>query len=934
MPPRKKVNEESKLKVTNCKLLQNASFKELRIMSLISEMDTLRKAEARKSHPIYDAVLKASISTIQTLINLNDVSLGMKTKEGWTPLHVAVIYSIEDCVSPLLHYGTNPSIKDNEGKSVLHWAAYRNISFKSFHQLVSNARDQELDTKDRYGRTPLHYICLNDASCKAAYIQGQRNNHELILKLHLLLNKTTRIDAPDNEGNTPLLLLCANIHNCVEAEVQCDLLPEDLKSYKSKSVCGLVLEMMLNHGANFRAQNEYGLNALHLACHSHCVEMVRFLLSCDSSVTPILDASGNTPMSLIFTSISTCLSLKYGSVQHSDWFPLSDHRSRFEDTLRPVLKRWKTSVNFEKKVSGFTVLFYAFMDLNCHYNVLKGLLGYGRAEVNHKNYLGKTPLHYAVRPEMYLSTHLMQTLAENWRKKVQLLIQSGAVVNIQDLNGCSPLHDAAIFGDLELIELLLDNNADINTVNNWGATPLHFLCLNMKPFSKVDPMVDLLLQTGVDINRQDLYGSTAIHYAIYADNKEMTLKLLGKGASEKLKDGNGLNAKEYCQSLGHTYVNNYLPADEPDEQENIQDNIPNMSDCYMMPVRIRQVPEWLESNMVNFQLSDDKLRKLAQSSDANRLSNSPLENIVLQQLLHLMTATLKEVERIDPRFKVTLELSGSTREGTKVENPDEFDLLCFLDNFSSICEVEEYEGQFVYCRLKEGKDTHMYQSLFDDKNLLLGHRLTTSFYLNIRKALSNPSVWEAAPGFSMDKSLDDYPTEKEQSGIRCLSFRFCDSRYKYLAVSCDIVPAIRKRHWWPSFARQDGRLVSSEIKNNGCMVIAKPCKEIAFSGEIVRMLTAFKASIYLSECSVLLSLPPAILQAYKLAKILLKQKNLYPPLQEDPDPEGKENRIYHRSPIQTTNSQRGLSSFRPYPSTRGSGIFVLNRGPMIEIRSF
>ena len=120
-----------------------------------------------------------------------------------------------------------------------------------------------------------------------------------------------------------------------------------------------------------------------------------------------------------------------------------------------------------------------------------------------------------------------------------------------------------------------------------------------------------------------------------------------------------------------------------------------------------------------------------------------------------------------------------------------------------------------------------------------------------------------------------------------MHFRYSDAVYKNLEISCDIVPVIRKTNWWPSFARQSGRLISLEVKANGCMVIVKPQRQNTLSGERVRLLTRFGVSVYLSECNVLLSVPNYIRQAYKLAKILLKEKNIYPPLTEENETGGK-----------------------------------------------
>lgn len=40
-------------------------------------------------------------------------------------------------------------------------------------------------------------------------------------------------------------------------------------------------------------------------------------------------------------------------------------------------------------------------------------------------------------------------------------------------HGWTPLHLASYFGHKSMMELLLDNGADINALNNDGDTPLH-----------------------------------------------------------------------------------------------------------------------------------------------------------------------------------------------------------------------------------------------------------------------------------------------------------------------------------------------------------------------------------------------------------------------------------------------------------------------------
>ena len=55
----------------------------------------------------------------------------------------------------------------------------------------------------------------------------------------------------------------------------------------------------------------------------------------------------------------------------------------------------------------------------------------------------------------------------------QVLLQNGADVNATDYNRDTPLSWAAMKGNLEIIKILLEYNARVDTLNKSGHTPLY-----------------------------------------------------------------------------------------------------------------------------------------------------------------------------------------------------------------------------------------------------------------------------------------------------------------------------------------------------------------------------------------------------------------------------------------------------------------------------
>ena len=123
--------------------------------------------------------------------------------------------------------------------------------------------------------------------------------------------------------------------------------------------------------------------------------------------------------------------------------------------------------------------------------LMRSLLENG-AEVEAENVDGLRPIHCAVR------TGLVEL--------VELLIQHGANVDAADVFGNSPLHEAVCHG-VNIVQLLVDRGAKVNVQNVDGKTPLH-IAIERQHFKAVM----FLMNVGTVVGLTDVWRNTALHY--------------------------------------------------------------------------------------------------------------------------------------------------------------------------------------------------------------------------------------------------------------------------------------------------------------------------------------------------------------------------------------------------------------------------------------
>jgi len=113
------------------------------------------------------------------------------------------------------------------------------------------------------------------------------------------------------------------------------------------------------------------------------------------------------------------------------------------------------------------------------------------ADVNAKNNSGYTPLHEASNAAFF----------NNAEKVMKLLISAGADVNAKDNEGLIPLHYAAT---KNAAAMLIASGSGVNTKGQNGLTPLHARAQNSVE------IVELLIEKDADVNALDYNGNTPL----------------------------------------------------------------------------------------------------------------------------------------------------------------------------------------------------------------------------------------------------------------------------------------------------------------------------------------------------------------------------------------------------------------------------------------
>ena len=141
---------------------------------LISKGGSVNQQDSTGQTALHWAAVRGSLPVIETLLR-SDAEIEIKDNRGYTACHVAAQYGQTAALYHLaLKWGVDIDKEDGDGRTPIHWAAYKGFADTIRLLLVLDAR---YSNPDKEGCTPLHWAAIkgNGEACTVLLQGGSVN---------------------------------------------------------------------------------------------------------------------------------------------------------------------------------------------------------------------------------------------------------------------------------------------------------------------------------------------------------------------------------------------------------------------------------------------------------------------------------------------------------------------------------------------------------------------------------------------------------------------------------------------------------------------------------------------------------------------------------------------------------------------------------------
>ena len=484
--------------------------------------DINKKGESGRS-----ALAFASQEGYTDIVNIllhNDASIENRDNDGRTSLMLAAVNGQTDVARALVSAGADVNTQRNDGDSAL------GIASRQGHINVVNIllnRGAQIESRDNLGRTPLYFAAGNGRAdvvhalvSAGAEVNTQRADGVSALSFAVRENETDVVEIllkygadtnrRDNGGYTPLYIAARD----GRTKVIDQLLDRgaDVDAFINNGYSPVCIAAQQGHKDAVQTLIERGANCEHLEGES-TDPLCRVALKCTHNVTDILR--------LLMKNISCISPPKYGLRLSA--LMNAAHRGRM-DIVRVLVEHGADM--YDRDFDNMLPIDIA--SYNGHVDIVQFITQYrpnSPAIALRCSTLHPSPSAVHVdchrNTAMHLTTDLQAMIS---------LLENGADVDAENVDGLRPIHCAVRTERAELVELLINHGANVDAADVFGNRPLHeAVCHWLR-------VVQLLVQRGANVNVQNINGKTPLHVAVERQQSDVIVFLLNQDSDVGLTD--------------------------------------------------------------------------------------------------------------------------------------------------------------------------------------------------------------------------------------------------------------------------------------------------------------------------------------------------------------------------------------------------------------
>ena len=465
------------------------------------------------------ACWKKNEGAINVLLNARADSNIADKADGDTCLHNAVKgpgYCSKEVLQTIIDYGVDVNATNKDNRTALMIACVSKNEGAINVLLKAHADPNIAD--EAYGDTCLHDAVKGPGHCSKEVLQA----------IH---DYGVDVNVTNKNNYTALMIACRNkyegaINVLLNAHADPNIADEADRNtclhYTVTEDCSIkVLQAIIAHGVDLNATNKDSNTALMIACAKKNEGAINVLLNAsanpniaddqygDTSLHKAVDGPGDCSKEVLQAIINHGVDLNTTNKEHHTALMIACY-NKHEGAIN-VLLNAHADPNIADEVCGNTCLHDAVRS-NCSIEVLQAIIDHG-ANVNATNKRNETAL-----------TIVCVNKNED---VINALLNGNADPNITDDDGETFLHKAVREDCTKgMLQAIIQHGADVNATNKDKVTALMIACMR----GNMDAIYELL-NAGADTNVSDKDSRTWLHYAVYGDcDKEVLQTIISHGA--------------------------------------------------------------------------------------------------------------------------------------------------------------------------------------------------------------------------------------------------------------------------------------------------------------------------------------------------------------------------------------------------------------------